>query len=147
MPDETHSHDALSGARDWLRQRAAHMAQLTKELETARARVAEIEAMLAEMGAPPAAAQPLAASQPRAPRAPKKAIDPKKSTIPEMVASVVADAAEGLSIGDIVHRVREHKPTAVPQVVYPAVYRMKENGRLRKEGDRYIINTTDRAVE
>jgi hypothetical protein len=143
--------DAVAGAREWLRQRDAYREQLQKELESAQARVREIEGLLSELGPAEPVLQPHLPQMPsrsvrRAPIPPIMPIDPKQASIPEVVAMVVR-GSHGMTINEIVREVRATKPGAAPTVVYPAIYRMAKDGRLRKGGDRYFPSEREAATE
>jgi len=170
---------ALDGARDWLRQRDSYRAQLVAELNEARARVAEIESVLAEIGAPPA--EPIGAPvvrpappvfhhavRPKYP--PKKvvqragqamvrrrlpilvaAFDAKKATVAQVIARVVSENPDGMTAGEVLRGVLELKPGTKTSTVYPTIYRMRDDKRLRCEGEigdsRYFPPSQTEAAE
>jgi hypothetical protein len=137
--------DALTRAREFLSQRDELRAQLEKELADAKARVAEIETLLRDLGSN-IPSQFDAAELGRAIKQIKAVIDeeeaepldPKSATIPQVIAAVVR-ATPGMPVAGVVKEVRALKSDAATTVVYPAIYRMAKDGRLVVKGKAYFL--------
>ena len=134
------THDALADAREWLRQRDAHKDELIKELEVARALVAEIERLLGELGVDVTAVSSPAMTRVRRTTqrsASPRGFEPRRATVPQVIAFVLR-GTKGMDIGAIIKEVQSLKPGVGRQVIYPAVYRMAKDDRLRHVGDKYL---------
>jgi len=122
-------HDVLEEAREFLRVKTSHVDRLKAELAQAESRVAEIKALLTQFAhsALPAGAAPG--------HRPPEASIPKNASLPAAITAVLANGAK-MRIGEIVKAVTRARQKSTPAVVYPAIYRMADDGRLLVEGEK-----------
>jgi hypothetical protein len=73
-------------------------------------------------------------------------LDPKKASLPQLVAHVVL-ATPGMDVRSVIRGVQAIKPTVATPNVYPAVYRMRDDGRLRVENDKYYPPNAEAETE
>lgn len=129
--------NVLQDARDWLRQRDSYKEQLLAELKTAREHVAEIESLLAELtGATSTPRELNGHAVQKTMRQVEHGIDARTATIPELIVDVLTrHGSSGMKGGEIVKLVTAMRQGIKGATVYPALYRMRDDGRLRTEGD------------
>jgi hypothetical protein len=131
---------ALEAARDLLRQRDAYRGRLLEELRAAEEKVVEIKSVLDQLGGSAPLAAPAAggaAEQLRQALVPPPV--PTMPTTPELVAAVLRSNGRPMTSGEIARAVNELRSDIARSTIFPAIYRMINNGRLIKRGTRLSL--------
>jgi hypothetical protein len=142
--------DVVQEARDWIRQRDDYKKRLLVELEQAKMRVSEIETTLVDLGAvsKPAVAAAIPVVDEAVRRAAHAAILASgKVSLSDLAIDVVTRHPDGISSGQIVKAIQAVRPNAKPGVLYPAVYRARDQGRLVEHKKKYFLPKVKEAAE